>query len=125
MPGRSKWLALVPLVLVLILLAGREVARGGVLTGDTFSVMAGAASADNCLHHGQFRCHGVDHWALLQYLPAIGFRRLGVDNVGNALLLLNGACVLGVFALLYLAGRRRDAPSLAPLAVAAALVSPL
>ena len=124
---RGSWLALLPVVVLLVALAVRVSGPQVVLSGDTLQLLDGVAATDACLHNGELRCkRGVGQWPPLQYLPALFFKRIGLDRTRTAhgLVHLNGLAVLGTLFLLWLAGRRLG-PGLAPILVLTGLASPL
>lgn len=128
MRSKAHLVGLVPLLILVAMLAGREVHAPGFVAADTADLLHGVAALDGCLHAGHLRCdEGVDHWPPLQYIPALALKRMGLSfrDTGIALIYLNGLAVIGVLILLWLVGRRVRGPGLAPLAVLAGLVSPL
>jgi hypothetical protein len=124
---KNHVLGLIPLLVLMGALAGREIGRGGVVTTDTLNLLDSTAGLDLCLDRGDLSCDEMGRWPPLQYIPALVFKRLGASFVdaANDLIYLNGLAVMAVLALLWVAGRRSGAPWLAPLAILAGLVSPL
>jgi hypothetical protein len=124
---RAAVISVLPLVVLLSVMAGRDISLGGIVTSDTIGVLHGVAAVDSCLRRGDFSCVDfVDKWPLLQYIPGLALKRLGFSfmDAEQGLVLISGAAVLGVVALLWLAGERARA-GLGPLAAIAMLVSPL
>lgn len=127
MRSKAHLVGLVPLLILLVALGAREYDRGGVLTTDTINLLDSTRALDSCIEDGDWSCEQMGRWPPLQYIPAVAFKRLGAHkaDAGNDLIYLNGLAVVGILALLWVAGRRSRAPQLAPLAALAGLVSPL
>lgn len=102
------------------------------LTSDTFSVLGGVAVIDHCLHAHRWACGEagfgtVGPSALLQYLPGLIFKRLGMsyDGAAHGLAGLNTAAFVLLLLVLWRTGRRIGDARLSALLVLVAAASPL
>lgn len=122
-------LCLLPLVLALALLLWRS-AFSATMQGDTRDVVRGAQGVVDCVREHRFTgCdahHPVGYRALLQYIPAIPLRAIGLseDATLHVLIVLNGvalaATVVGVWI-----GAARNRRVWAPVLAAVVMTGPL
>jgi hypothetical protein len=113
-----------------------------LVDADTSHLVNGAQKVVDCLHgHVLTNCDSwaggrkdaggavahVGPWPLLQYVPAVALRAVGVshDATLRVLIALNGLAIWSVFALVWITVRRLAAPVWGPLVVVTLLASPL
>ncbi len=109
------------------------------LSGDASGLVAGAQKAVDCLHHGVLtHCDtwvggrgvakgGVGPWPLMQYMPAIVMRWLGMsrDSTLRVLIVGNALALWALFGVVWMTLRRTAAAAWVPPLVVALLASPL
>ncbi len=109
------------------------------LDGDTSRVVVGAQNVVNCVRHGVFtHCNtwaadhtvahsGVGPWPLLQFIPAVAMRSLGLshDATLRVLIVGNNLALWALFGLVWITLRRTGAKAWAAPMVVALLASPL
>jgi hypothetical protein len=134
--------ASVVLVVAVLLIVFWVALRHPFLHGDSSGVVIGAQKIVDCLHHGVFsHCDtwaggrpspagdvaNVGPWPLLQYVPAVVLRSLGVSHVATlrVLILVDALALSAMFGLLWITVRRTGATAWAPLLAVAMLASPL
>jgi hypothetical protein len=119
-------------MLLLAAIIGWHAGQFQHLTSDTFGLLDGVAVIDRCLHAHKWACGeagygGVGTVALLQYLPGLGFKRLGMtyDGAAHGLVWVNTVAVVLLLGLLWFTGRRVGDKRMAALLVLMAVASPL
>ena len=110
-----------------------------LLGGDTAHLVVGAQKVVDCVHHGVFtHCDtwvgdrsvaksGVGPWPLLQYIPAVVMRWLGLSHDGTLRVLVvgNALALWALFGLVWITLRRTGAAAWVPPLIVALLASPL